>query len=241
MLESKTIKFKILTIFPSLVSGYFSNPKKGVIARAVFDGKIKIDEVNLRDFAFDKHKTTDDRMFGGGPGMVMKIEPIFFALKSIIGEKEIMEKINSKRKKVSELKKEGRIIIGLDARGKKLTQNLAFKLSKFQEIIVICGRYQGIDERVLESLTDINIRIGDSIVSGGESLAIPLIESVSRLIPGVLGNEESIENETFTKGGFPVYTHPREFFGMRIPEVLLSGDHKKIDEFRKSFTNKKTK
>ncbi|GAB4140095.1 MAG: tRNA (guanosine(37)-N1)-methyltransferase TrmD [Patescibacteria group bacterium] len=238
--------FKVLTIFPGIISNFFS---KGVIFQAIKTKKIKIDEVNLRDFAFSKHQVTDDKQFGGGPGQVMKIEPIYFALEKIYKNffkkntkgrikthynKSLQNLIIKKSKKpLSRLSKKMPLIIGLDASGKKFNQKMAKKLSEFDEIVLICGRYQGIDQRVLDNFTDLNLCVGDTIYSGGEVAAVSVIDSISRLIPEVLGNNESLLNETFSNGNYPLYTQPREFLGLKVPEILFSGHHKKIDEFRK--------
>jgi len=237
--------FKILTIFPGIVSSFFS---KGVIFQGIKNQKIKIEEVNLRDFAFSRHQITDDKQFGGGPGQVMKVEPIYFALEKIYQDfflKNLKPKnfentefiknliIKKSKKPLSRLSKKAPLIIGLDAGGKKFDQKMAKKLSEFDEIVLICGRYQGIDERVLENFTDINLRVGDTIFSGGEVASVAIIDSVSRLIPTILGNEESLVDETFSNGNYPLYTQPREFLGLSVPEILFSGHHKKIDEFRK--------
>lgn len=223
--------FHIITIFPNIFESYFN---EGMIKRAQEKGLIKIKIYNLRDFAEDKRGTVDDRPFGGGPGMVIKVEPVYKAIKHI--------------KKTGELSKKSKIIL-LSAKGKKFNQNLASKFTKFDNLIFICGRYEGVDERVAKYIADVEISIGDYILSGGELAAMVIIETISRLIPGALGNIESIEEkrlkktykltnlQTYKLGSYPAYTRPEIFepeLGVkwRVPKVLLSGDHKKIAKWR---------
>jgi len=211
------MRIDILTIFPE----YFTSPLKyGVLARAIKKGIIEINPINLRDFTHDPHHTTDDRPYGGGEGMVMKIEPIFEAL--------------------SYLEKQGEkgLVILLSPSGQIFNQKIAYKLSKEKRLIFICGRYEGVDTRVSEYLTDMELSIGDYILSGGEPAALVVIDAIARLIPGVLGKIESTNEESFnidTKGllEYPHYTRPREFMGWKVPEILLCGDHAKIARWRK--------
>lgn len=211
------MKINILTIFPN----YFNSPfATSIIKRALGAGFISINVVDIRKFATDKHKLTDDRPFGGGPGMVMKVEPIDLALKSL--------KTNSK-------------IILTSAKGKLFDQNIAKDYSKLKELTIICGHYEGVDERVAENLVDEEVRIGDYVLTGGEPAAVVITDAVARLIPGVLGNEESNKNESHSipgKLGFAQYTKPREYRGWQVPEVLLSGDHGKIEKWRKTLISK---
>lgn len=211
------MRFHILTIFPNIFDSYF---KEGTIKRARQKGKLEIKIYNLRDFSGDKHKTVDDRPFGGGPGMVLKVEPI----------KRAVEKI----KKTHPDK--GLRIILLSARGKKFNQRKAKSLTKFDDIVLICGRYEGVDERVARYIADEEISIGNYILSGGELGAMIIIETVSRLIPGVLGNKESLEDLREIKS-YPVYTRPKTILidGIKreVPKVLLSGNHQKIKAWRK--------
>jgi len=201
------------------------------LRRAQQKKKIKIKIYNLRDFTDDKRKTVDDRPFGGGPGMVLKVEPILKAINKI-------KKICPER---------SRKIILLSAKGKKFDQKKAKTLTKFKNIILICGRYEGVDERVAKHIANEEISIGDYILSGGELGAMVIVETVSRLISGVLGNEESIEENRYNKkqntrkniqavGSYPVYTRPEEIKIEKkkrgVPKVLLSGDHKKIEKWR---------
>jgi len=206
------IKFDIITIFPEAFS-YFD---QSILKKARDKKLVKVAIHNLRDFADDKHKTVDDSPYGGGPGMVLKIEPIFKAIKSI--------KPKSKKRR----------IILFSTRGKKFTEKEAKRLAKYKQLILICGRYEGVDERVAKKVADEEISVGDFILSGGELPAMLVADAISRFIPGVLGKEESLES---IKGSYPVYTRPEIFSPdkktkWRVPKVLLSGDHKKIKKWR---------
>lgn len=206
--------FDIITIFPHF---FDSSLKDGVVRRAIEADILKVRTVNLRDFTTDRHRTTDDRPFGGGEGMVMKPEPIYKAL-------DVLKKEPP----------EARVIL-LSPRGKLLDQALAGELAQLQRLILVCGRYEGVDERIREHCVDIELSVGDYILSGGEIAALVVIEAVSRLIPGVLGCESSAEKDSFSDGllEFPQYTRPRVFNDWEVPEVLLSGDHAKIAKWRR--------
>ena len=206
--------FDIVTIFPHF---FDSSLKDGVVRRAIEADILKVRTVNLRDFTTDRHRTTDDRPFGGGEGMVMKPEPIYKALNVLKKEPP-----------------EARIIL-LSPRGKLLDQAMAGELAQLGRLILICGRYEGVDERIREYCVDIELSVGDYILSGGEIAALVVIEAVSRLIPGVLGCESSAEKDSFSDGllEFPQYTRPRVFNDLEVPEVLLSGDHAKIAKWRR--------
>ena len=206
--------FNIITIFPHF---FDSSLKDGVMGRAIEADILKIRTINLRDFTTDRHRTTDDRPFGGGEGMVMKPEPIYKAL-------DVLKKEPP----------EARIIL-LSPRGRLFDQALAGELAQLQRIILICGRYEGVDERIREHCADIELSVGDYVLSGGEIAALVVIEAVSRLIPGVLGCESSAEKDSFSDGllEFPQYTRPRVFNDWEVPEVLLSGDHAKIAKWRR--------
>ena len=218
------MQFDIITIFPKIFDSYL---KEGLIKKAQKKKLIKVNVHNLRDWTSDKHKTVDDRPFGGGLGMVMKVEPIFKAIEAI------------KRPKRSSPKK--RKIILFTPRGKKFNQKLAYSLSKLNQLILICGRYEGVDERVAKQIADLEISIGDYDLMGGELPAMVVIETVARLIPGVIGKPELLKERITKKKGFieyPQYTRPEIFsprkgIKWRIPKVLLSGHHKKIEEWRK--------
>lgn len=217
------LRFEVLTIFPKIFQGFL---EESFIKKAREKKKIEIEIWNLRDFTFNKHRTVDDRPYGGGLGMVLRIEPIFRVIKEI-----------EKRKRI---KKEKRKIILFTPRGKQFTQNLAYELSKFNQLILICGRYEGVDERVAKYLADLKLSIGPYDLMGGELPAMVLIETVTRLIPGVIGKPEFLK-ERIVEGGFieyPQYTRPAVFspkkgIEWKVPKVLLSGNHQKIKEWRK--------
>ena len=220
-MKTKTKEIVILTAFPKIFDSYLG---ESLFKRAIEKKLLKFKIVNLRDFATGKHKKIDDRPFGGGPGMVLMFEPIYKALKQISNIKFPI----SKRKK-----SKTRIIL-FSTRGKKLDAAMAKRLSKYERLILISGRYEGVDERAAEALADEEVSIGDFVLSGGELPALVLSESVARFLPGFLGKLESLEE---LKGSYPVYTRPEEFkLGkkkLKVPQVLLSGDHKKIEEWRR--------
>jgi len=213
--------FDILTIFPKLFDCFL---KESFIKKAQEKNLIKIRVHNLRDFTFDKHKSVDDRPYGGGLGMVLKIEPIYRAIKEIKSKTKIK---NSK-------------VILFTPRGKQFNQKMAYQLSKIKHLILICGRYEGVDERVAKYIADLKISIGPYDLMGGEVAAMVLIETIARLIPGVLGKPQFLK-ERLLKGGkfveYPQYTRPAVFspkkgIEWKVPKVLLSGNHKKIEEWR---------
>ena len=212
------IKFDVITIFPEVFDSYL---KISLLGKAQKKRLIKINLVNLRRFAADRHKTVDDAPFGGGPGMVFKIQPIYKAVQSLKTK-------TGKQKKT-------RIIL-FSPRGKRFDQKTAKRLSKYDRLVLISGRYEGVDERVAKHIADEEISIGDYVLSGGELPALVLIEAVSRHIPGFLGKQESLEE---IKGSYPVYTRPAEFEvkkggrKLKVPKVLLSGNHKEIEEWRR--------
>jgi tRNA (guanine37-N1)-methyltransferase len=206
--------FDILTIFPDLLD---SPLNEAIIRRARTAGQVQIGITNIRDFAADKHSMTDDRPFGGGEGMVMKPEPLASALESV-------KKKNSSA---------GHVVL-LSPQGRQYNQQVAKELSRKQHLILICGRYEGVDERLIDAEVDDEISIGDYILTGGELAAMIIIDSVTRILPGVLGCADSAEKDTFSRKllKHPQYTRPRDFNGVEIPEVLLSGDHAKIEQYR---------
>ncbi|MCL4490525.1 MAG: tRNA (guanosine(37)-N1)-methyltransferase TrmD [Nitrospirae bacterium] len=217
-----SIGFDIITIFPGMVSAYIG---ESILKRAVQKGLLDVKVYNLRDHATDKHRTVDDYPYGGGSGMVMKIEPLYTAVQAI---------------KADGLE---RLTVMLSPQGRRYDQAAAESLSQEKRrILFICGRYEGIDERVKESLVDDEVSIGDYVLTGGELGALVIIDSVARLIPGVLGDEESAKEESFTWGilDYPHYTRPPEFMGMRVPEVLLSGNHKDIADYRRKEALRRT-
>ena len=232
------MQFDIITIFPKMFDSYFN---ESILARARKNKLIKVNVHNLRDYTEDKHKTVDDTPYGGGAGMVFKIEPIYKVLVKIVGK----SKLKCFRKRIknqkSEIKNNSKTkIILLSAKGKKFDQAMARKFSKLDKLILICGRYEGVDERVAKYLVDDEISIGEYVLMGGELPAMVVTDSVTRLIGGVLGNEKSAENESFSQAEYlehPHYTKPEIFSPDKktswgAPKVLLSGDHKKIEEWR---------
>lgn len=217
------IRFDIITIFPKAFDSYFS---ESIIMRAVKRKLIKINILNLRDFTEDRRKKVDDRPYGGGLGMVMKLEPIYRAIQSL--------KLNSKNQKSK--------VILFTPRGRQFNQRIAYQLSKASRIVMICGRYEGVDERVAKNITNLELSIGPYDLMGGELPAMVVLEAVARLIPGVLGKPKLLEERITESGGFveyPQYTRPEKFFVpkskkvWKVPKVLLSGDHKKIEEWRR--------
>jgi len=218
------IKFDIITIFPDIFNSYFS---ESLISRARKNKLIKIKVHNLRKWAEDKHKTVDDKPFGGGSGMVMKVGPIFKAVKKL--------KEPSSFKKRNSVPLRSKVIL-FTPRGKKFNQKIAYQLSKLNQIIMICGRYEGIDERVAKHIADLEISVGDYDLMGGELPAMIVIETVSRLVPGVLGKKELLKQRITKEKGFveyAQYTRPEVFNNWRVPKVLLSGNHKKIEAWRR--------
>lgn len=206
----------ILTIFPKMFTGPFS---ESILNRAQEKGLIKINLIDLRDFTSDKHKTVDDYSYGGGPGMVLKPQPIWDAVEVIKNNKSTLP-----------LK-----IIITSAQGKIFNQRMAKDLSKEKRLLIICGRYEGIDERIPQLLDAEEVSIGNFVVSGGELPAMLMVDAISRMIPGVLGKEESMVNDSFYNEylDYPHYTRPDEFKGFKVPEILLSGNHKVIEKWRR--------
>lgn len=206
------MRFDIVTLFPEMMEAL----AVGVIGRASKQALIKLQLWNPRDYTQDNHKTVDDRPYGGGPGMVMKIAPLQAAI-------EDAKKANPSAR-----------VIYLSPQGEPLTQKMARQLSTAEGLILLCGRYEGIDERLLEKQVDLEISIGDYVLSGGELPAMVLIDSVSRLIPGVLGHADSAEQDSFVNGllDCPHYTRPEVLDGKKVPEVLLSGNHAEIERWR---------
>lgn len=212
----------VVTIFP----GFFQGPlDESLIKRARKSGKIDIGIHNLRDFTYDRHKTVDDKPFGGGPGMVMKPDPIF----------ECVEALQKKKPK-------GFVVL-MDPAGEPLTQKVAEKLAGKKRLIIVCGHYEGIDHRVAEHLADQLVSAGDYVTMGGEAPALCLMEAVLRFVPGVVGNQESLKQETFQTGNleYPQYTRPRDFRGWKVPDVLVSGHHKEVAKWREEIAGKRTK
>jgi tRNA (guanine37-N1)-methyltransferase len=242
------MRFEILTIFPEIFRSFFDF---GVVSRAQRTGLIEIGVHDLREFTHDRHRTVDDRPFGGGEGMVLKAEPLAEALNSL-GIKPVAEREFSSRETV----------VLLSAQGRPFTQAAAHELAALERVVLICGRYEGVDERVNQLYCDREISIGDYVLSGGELAAAIVLDATMRLIPGVLGNEASSEFESFGAGDssittdvdgvprsqhgagglldYPHYTRPAEFAGLAVPDVLLGGDHAAIRKWRREQQLRKT-
>lgn len=223
------MKIDVLTIFPDFFGQVFDF---GIIRRAKLAGIVAIDVHDLREFAVDKHKMTDDRPFGGGDGMVMKAEPIFLAIERLLGTTSRSEYAQGSR------------VVLLSPQGRPLRQNVAKEFAAdAKHIVMICGRYEGVDERVNETLVTDEISIGDYVLSGGEPAAIVLTDAIIRLLPKALGSESSAENDSFSDGllDCPHYTRPAEFRGMNVPDVLLNGNHAEIEKWRREMALEKTK
>ena len=211
------MKFSVLTLFPEM----FTPLKESIIGKAVEDKKIELNLINIRDFSKDKHKKVDDTPYGGGAGMVMKADVVYDAYQSV--------------------REEGAKVIFLSPQGKTLNQEKVKKLAKEKHLILLCGHYEGIDQRVIDEIVDEEISIGDYVLTGGELPAMVLIDSVSRYVDGVL-SEESIKEESFTNNllEYPQYTRPEIFHGIKVPEVLLSGHHENIKKWREEQSLKNT-
>jgi len=217
------MKFDILTIFPEIFDAILGS---SIIGRAQEKGLVSVDAHNIRDFSKDKHKKTDDYPYGGGNGLVMLAQPIYDAYRSIVKELDYKPHF-----------------IYMSPQGKPLDQKLVEDLSKHEHIILLCGHYEGVDERILEELVDEEISIGDYVLTGGELPAMVLVDAISRTIPGVLSNEESYEEESHKDGllEYPQYTRPADFMGKQVPEVLLSGHHANITKWRRLQALRRTK
>lgn len=206
--------FHVMTLFPNMIMQGLSD---SVIGRAVRKGTIGLHTVNIRDYSLDKHKHVDDYPYGGGAGMVMQPEPIYACYQDIVGKMD----------------KKPRVIY-MTPQGRVFSQEIAEELSKEESLIFLCGHYEGIDERVLDMIVTDYVSIGDFVLTGGELPAMMIVDATSRLVPGVLGSDESAVYESFYDGllEYPQYTRPEEFMGKKVPEVLLSGHHKNIEEWR---------
>jgi tRNA (guanine37-N1)-methyltransferase len=205
------MKIDVLTLFPAMFAGPLD---ESIVQRARTNGVLNLSVVNLRDFTHDRHKTVDDKPFGGGPGMLLKPEPIFEAVEKLASEKT-------------------RVIL-LSPSGRKFNQAIARELSQQAELLLICGSYEGFDERIREQLADDELSIGDYVLTNGALPAMVIIDAVTRLLPGVLGDDESSRDESFSENllEYPHYTRPAEFRGMKVPDVLLSGNHAEIAKWR---------
>lgn len=214
------MRFDIITIFPEMFRSVFSG---GVISKALDKGLLEIHVHDLRDFSLGKHRQVDDRPFGGGQGMVFKPEPIFKAVHSIRKDQNLP-------------------VLLLSPQGRRFDSETAESLARNAQVILICGRYEGVDERVAENLVTDEISIGDYILTGGEPAAVVIIDAASRFVPCVVGNEDSVKEDSFVTGMFdhPHYTRPRNFSGLEVPEVLFSGDHGRIEAWRRRKALEKT-
>ena len=210
------MKFDVVTIFPRMLQAPIED---GIVHRAIEAGIVSIGVHDLRAFTDDRHRSVDDQPFGGGPGMVMKAEPFLRAVETLTaGEPPA-----------------ARAVVLLSPRGQRFDQRMAERLSRLDHVVLLCGRYEGIDERVREALATEEISIGDYVLSGGEVPALAVIDAVARLVPGVVGDDQSVEADSFTRGllDYPHYTRPAEFEGLKVPDVLLSGHHGEIRRWRR--------
>lgn len=208
------MRIDVLTIFPEMFPGPLG---AGLLGKAIEQRLLEVCITNIRDFAKDKHRTVDDAPFGGGPGMVMKCEPVFDAVESLRGKNSLER------------------VILMSPRGRRLDQALVKELATASDMVLLCGRYEGLDERISDALCTDEISIGDYVLSGGELPALVLVEAISRMIPGVVGDWASVETDSFYDGllSAPQYTRPQEFRGMRVPQVLLDGHHAMIEHWRR--------
>ena len=215
------MKFDILTLFPDLFHAFL---RESILGRAVKRGLVEIKLTDIRSFARGPHRVTDDRPYGGGNGMVMKPGPVYRALQSV------------------DRPKEKSLVVLLTPQGKTFEQSKAWELSRLDQLTLICGRYEGVDERIRKGLADMELSVGDYVLSGGELGAMVVIDAVSRLLPGVLGGENSATEDSFEDGllEYPHYTRPKVFKGKSVPSVLLSGDHEKIRLWRRKESLKRT-
>lgn len=224
------MRIDVLTLFPGMFAGVLD---ESMLKRARMKGKLNVAVHDLRAWTRDAHKTADDKPFGGGPGMVMKIEPIYEALEELGALRGQAPGRRGSRRKAS--------TILLTPQGRTLTQGMAREFAGHDRLTLVCGHYEGFDERV-RSLVDDEVSIGDYVLTGGELPAMVLIDAVARLIPGVLGKSGSLESESFEHGmlEYPQYTRPAEYRGMAVPDILLSGDHRKIDAWRRAEALRRT-
>lgn len=223
------MQIRVLTLFPELFDGFWAN---GIIKRAIKGGSIAPRAVDIRSFTTDRHQVTDDRPYGGGAGMVMKPEPLATAIRSTRAKVAANKTLGASAE--AQVKGGGSTTILMSPQGRVFNQGLARELANQEDLIFVCGRYEGVDERVIASDIDLELSIGDFILTGGEVAAMVVIDAVTRLLPGVLGNADSSEVESFSTQRLENahYTRPREFEGAAVPDVLLSGNHKEIESWR---------
>lgn len=214
------MKIDILTLFPEM----FSSLKESILGRAIENGAFELNLINIRDFSLDKHKKVDDYIFGGGDGMLMTPQPLYDAIMSV--------------------KTDNSYVVYMSPKGTVLSQNKVKDISTtYNHLIIVCGHYEGIDQRIIDLCVDEQISIGDYVLTGGEIPAMVLVDAVARYIPNVLGSDTSAEDESFTDGylEYPQYTRPREFMGLTVPETLLSGNHKEIEKWKQEKKIEETK
>ncbi len=218
--RQQRMRIDIITIFPGMLQGFL---QESMLKRAVTLGKVTFNTIDIRDFTRDTHRTTDDRPYGGGPGMVMKPEPIFEAVESVWDE--------------------GSRVVLMTPQGKPFRQSKAKELSTVEHLIFVCGHYEGVDERVREALVTDEVSIGDYVLTNGALPAAVVVDAVVRLVPGVLGGEGATEEESFSEGmlEFPQYTRPSEYRGMMVPEILVSGNHQAIADWRRKQSEARTR
>jgi len=214
------MRIDILTLFPEM----FDSLKASLIGKATENNLLEINVINIRDFSKDKHKKCDDYPFGGGSGMLMTPQPIYDAITSIEGYKDAHK-------------------IYMSPKGDVYNQQMVKSLTNFDHLIILCGHYEGVDQRIIDTLIDQEVSIGDYVLTGGELPAMVIVDSVARYLPGVLGNSDSVVDESFSNGRleYPQYTRPADFMGMKVPDVLLSGHHENVDKWRKEQSEKITK
>lgn len=218
------MRFDVLTLFPELFESYLT---QSLLKKAIDAGLVEVKLWNIRDWATDRHKSVDDKPFGGGPGMLICCPPVFDCVEAV----------------QAETPKAGQLVM-LSPQGRRLDQPLVRELAKQERLLLLCGRYEGFDERIREGLNPLEISVGDFITNGGEVPAMLVIDAVIRLVPGVLGDETSSQYESFAESGlleYPQYTRPREFRGMKVPDVLLSGDHEAIERWRRKQSLHRTR
>ena len=234
------MKIDIVTIFPKMVEAPLA---EGIVARAIANGVLNVRVHDLREFTTDRHRVVDDMPFGGGPGMVLKPEPLFAAVDGIRQQRQREAEASDAPTPRRSLGEGGAVIL-TSPDGERLTYAVAERLRALDHLVILCGRYEGVDERVREHLATETISIGDYVLSGGELPALVIVDAVARLIPGVVGDEASVAGDTFARDGlldFPQYTRPAEFRGHGVPPVLLSGHHAEIEKWRRQHAIERTR
>mgnify|MGYP002627342660 CR=1 FL=1 len=222
------MNFHVMTLFPEMIVNGLS---ASVIGRALDNGTIGLNAVNIRDYAYNKHNKVDDYTYGGGAGMLMQAEPVYLCYEAI------RDSISRRRDDAGQVR-----VIYMTPQGSVFDEEKARELSREEDLIILCGHYEGIDERVIEEIVTDNLSIGDYVLTGGELPALVMMDAISRMIPGVLGSDESAGNDSFQDGllEHPHYTRPEEYHGMKVPEVLLSGHHRNIEIWRRRESIKRT-